>query len=85
MANNQFVKKIILLNKEKICLSANTISNKFLRKIIPMNMISLWKYQEVVSYATEKTLYGNCQNLAVKLPNILLLIKHITKGSLFYK
>lgn len=30
MANNQFDEKIILLNKEMICPSANTYSNEFL-------------------------------------------------------
>ncbi len=32
MANNQFRERIILLNKEKICSSANALCNKFLRK-----------------------------------------------------
>lgn len=41
MANNRFDKKIILLNKEKICLSANVLSNEFLRETVAMNIISL--------------------------------------------
>lgn len=41
MTNNQFGKKIILQNKEKICPSANDSSDKFLRKSVDMNVISL--------------------------------------------
>ncbi len=41
MANNQFGERIILLNKKKICLSANAFFNKFLRETLAMNVISL--------------------------------------------
>ena len=40
MANNQFSKKIILLNKEMICSSAMSLSNEILRKIVTLNAIS---------------------------------------------
>lgn len=41
MANNQFGKKIILLNKKKTYLFTNALSDEFLRKIVIINMISL--------------------------------------------
>lgn len=41
MANNRFNERSILLNKEKICTSTNTIFNEFLREIVAINMISL--------------------------------------------
>lgn len=71
MIHNQFGKKIILFNKKKIYSSANSICNKFLRKIIVMNIIFLWKCQEAVSHATKVTLYGNQHNFIIKLLDIL--------------
>lgn len=85
MADDQFNKKIILLNKEKIYLSANAISNEFLREIIAMNVISLWKCQEAISRAIEVTSHDNCYSFAAKLSDILLLIKYIIEDSLFYE
>lgn len=41
MIDNQFGKKIILLNKKKICPSANAKSDEFSQEIIAMNVISL--------------------------------------------
>ena len=41
MADDRFGEKIILLNKEKIRLSANAKSDEFLREIVVMNVISL--------------------------------------------
>lgn len=38
MADNQFGKKIILLNKKKICLSANVSSDKFFKKAVAINV-----------------------------------------------
>ena len=85
MADDRFGKKIILLNKEKIHLSANIISDKFLRETVVINIVSLWKCQEVVFRATGATLYGNCHSFAIRLPDILLFVKHMIEHSLFYK
>ncbi|WP_375449060.1 hypothetical protein [uncultured Nostoc sp.] len=83
MANNRFGEKIILLNKEKICPFANISSNEFLRKTVAMNVISLWKCQEAVSRNTGAILHSNRHSLAAKLPDISLLVKHMTEDSLF--
>ena len=83
MANNQFSKRIIRLNKDMICISTNVLFNEFLRKIVAMNVISLWKCQEVISRTTRATSHSNCHSLAVTLFNISLLIKHIIENSLF--
>lgn len=50
-----------------------------------MNMISLWKCRKSVSRATGATSHGNRHSLAAKLPDISLLVKHMTKDSLFQK
>ncbi len=41
MANDQFDERIVLFNKIKVCPSANVSTNKILKKIILMNVISL--------------------------------------------
>lgn len=48
-------------------------------------MVSFYKYQKVVFHTMGATLYGNCHSLTVRLPNILLLIKHMIEGLLFYE
>ncbi len=83
MADDQFDERIVLLNKEKVCSFANTSTNEFLRKIVSMNMISLWKCREAVSRATGATLHGNCHSFAIKVPDISLLMKHIIEDSFF--
>lgn len=47
--DNWFGKTIITKNKDKVKLSANAILNKFLRKIIALNIISLVKTREVMA------------------------------------
>lgn len=85
MANDCFNKRIILLNKEKICPSANTTFDKFLRKIITIKVNFLQKCQKVISCVTGAISHGNYHNPATKLPNILVLIKYLTKDSLFHE
>lgn len=48
MVDDRFGKKIILLNKKKVCSSANTKSDKLFKEIITLNMLSLWEYKEAV-------------------------------------
>lgn len=50
-----------------------------------MNVITLWKCQEVVSRTTKAILYGNCYSFAARLFDILLFVKYMTKDSLFYE
>ena len=85
IADNWFGEKIMLLNKEKICQSANASSDEFLRTIMTMNVISLWKCWKVVYCITGATLHSKRHNLSVKLPDILLLVKYMTEYSLFYE
>lgn len=85
MANNWFGEKIILLNKEQICLSTNTSSNKLLRETVVMNVIFFWKCQKAVFCTIKTTLHANCYRLIAKLPNLLLLVKHIIKDFFFCK
>lgn len=61
MADDRFCERIVLLDKEKVRPSANASSDEFLREVVAMNMISLWKYREAVSRATGATSHGNCQ------------------------
>ncbi len=83
MANNRFGERIILLNKKKIRPSVNALSDEFLREIVAMNVISLWKCREAVSQTIGATSHGNHHSLAAKLPDILLLVKHMTEDSFF--
>lgn len=39
MLDDQFNKKIVLLNKKKVCLSANAKSNKFLKEMLALNVL----------------------------------------------
>ena len=81
MANDQFGERIVLLNKEKVCPSANASTNEFLREIVLMNVIFFWKCQEAVSCATGATLHSNCHSLATKVYDVSLLVKHIIEDS----
>ncbi len=74
---------MILLNKEKIRLSATSSSDEFFRETVAINVISLWKCREAVSQTTGPTLHGNRHSFNAKLPDVLLLVKHMTKDSLF--
>lgn len=85
IADNLFGKKIILLNKEKICPFANVLSDEFLRETMAMVVIFLWKCQKVISCTIGATLYNNCYSFAAKLPNVLLLVKHMMKDFFFYE
>lgn len=83
MADDQFGKKIILLNKEKVCPFANASTNEFLRKIVLMNVISFWKCQEIIYYATKIILHVNCYNFTTKVYKISILIKYMIEDSFF--
>lgn len=47
--NSWFGKTIIKKNKDKVKLLANTISNKFLREIVILNIISFAKNKKVMA------------------------------------
>lgn len=83
MANDRFGERIVLLNKKKVCSSANASTDEFLREIVSMNVISLWKCQEAVSRATGATSHGNRHSLATKVHDVSLLVKHMINDSLF--
>lgn len=83
MANDRFGERIILSNKEKVYPSANAKSDEFLRKIVALNVLSLWSCKEVISRATDATSHGNCHSFIAKLSDISLLIKHIIDDSIF--
>lgn len=85
MANNWFGKKIILLNKKMIYLSANALSNGFLRKSVAINRIFFQKCQKAILRTIKTTLHNNYSSLVAKLLNVLLLVKDITEDSFFYK
>ena len=85
MANDQFGEKIILLNKEKVCSSANTKSDEFFRKTVAFNVLSFWSYKEAVLQVTGATSYSNCYSFVAKLLNVFLLVKHMINDSIFKK
>ncbi len=85
MADNRFGERMILLNKEKVCPSANAKSDEFLGKTVALNVLSLWSYKEIVSRATGVTSYDNHYSFVAKLPDVSLLVKHIINESIFKK
>lgn len=56
---NLFGKTIIKKNKDIIKLLANAILDKFLRKMVALNMISLIKTRDVIVKKYSTTNYGN--------------------------
>lgn len=85
MADDQFCKKIILLNKEKIYLFTNAKLDKFLEKIVVFTILSLLSYNQVVSYIIDTASYNNYHFFIFKIPDISFLIKYITNDSIFNK
>ena len=83
MADDQFGERIVLFNKEKVRPSANASTDEFLRKIVSMNVISLWKCREAVSRTIRATLHGNRHSLATKVHDASLLVKHMIEDSFF--
>ncbi len=83
MVNDRFGERIILLNKEKVRPSANAKSDEFLWETVALNVLSLWTCKEAVSRAIGATSHSNCLSLVTKLPDISLLVKHMTDDSIF--
>lgn len=83
MTNDCFGEKIILLNKEKVRLSVNIKLDEFLREVVALNVLSLWKCRETMSCTTGTILYGNHHFLVAKLLDVSLLIKHIAGDLIF--
>lgn len=82
MANDHFRKRIILLNKEKVRPLVNIKSDKFLKEVVALNILLLWKCKAAVLCTTGATLYGNRYFLVAKLLDVSLLIKHIADNSI---
>ncbi len=83
MANDRFGERIMILNKEKVCSSANAKSNEFFRETVTLNILSLWSFKKVVVQATGATSHGNCHFFIVKLPDVSLLVKLMINDSTF--
>ncbi len=83
MTNDRFGKRIILLNKDKVCPSANAKSDEFLREIVALKVLSLWSCKEAISHTTSATSYDNCHSSISKLPDESLLVKHTTDDNIF--
>lgn len=75
IADNQFNKRIILLNKDKIRLFANAKSDEIFRKTIRLNVLSLWSCKEAVLYITEAIFYDNCHFFGCQATKNILLSK----------
>lgn len=83
MADDRFGERIILLHKEKVRPSANAKSDEFFRETVALNVLSLWSCKEAVSRATGATSHGNRHYPVAKLPDVSLLVKHMTGDSIF--
>ena len=84
MANDRFGERIILLDKKKVCPSANAKSDKFFRKtLVAFNILLLWSCKKAVFQVIGATFHGNCHSFITKLPVISLLVKYMIDDSIF--
>lgn len=83
MADNRFDKRIIFLNKEKVHSFANAKSNEFFKKMMALNVLSLWSCKKAVSHTTDAISHGNYYSFIARVLDISLLIKHMTEDSIF--
>lgn len=63
----------------------NTKLDKFLRKIVALNILLLWKYKEIVLYTIDVMSYGNYYSLIITLLDVFLIIKHMPGDLIFQK
>lgn len=83
MADNHFDKRIILLNKEKVQLLANAKLDTFLKEVVALNILLLWKCRKIILHIIGATLYSNRHSLIARLPNVSLFIKYIAGNLIF--
>lgn len=83
MADNRFGETIIMLNKEKVRPSANAKSDSFLREMVALNVMSLWKCKEVMARITGATSHENYYLLVSTFPDMSLLVKHLVEDAAF--
>lgn len=83
--NYWFSKTIINKNKDKIKPLVNAISNKFLREIFVLNIISLTKTRQVIIKKCGTTNYSNYYLVLNNFIDILKLVELLIKDSIFKK
>lgn len=83
MPDDLFGERIIMLNKEKVRPFANAKSNEFLRETVLMNITSLWQCRAAYLHATSAAVHGSWHAIVDRFPDVLLLVKHFIKDSVF--
>lgn len=81
--DDRFGETIIMLNKENINPSTNIKSNKFLRKTVSRNVLSLWNSKVVLLQAVRLILHGNWHSTISSFPDICYLVKILANESAF--
>lgn len=81
--NDQFDETIIKENKDKVRPSANAKSNKFLRKRVALNIISLTKIREIMAIKNGTTNYSNHHLAVNNTVDVSKLIQLPVKDSIF--
>ena len=80
--DNWFGKTIIKKNKDKV---RPLISDRFLREIVALNIISLAKTREVMARKSGATNYGNHHSTVNNILDILKLVQLLVKDGVFEK
>lgn len=74
-ADNHFSKTIIGLNKEKIYPSVNLKIDKFFRKIIEFNILTLYKSKKIIAQVTKATRHRNWHIVIEIYNDVIYMVK----------
>lgn len=83
MADDRFGKRIILLNKKKVCSFTNVKPNKFFRIMMTLNILSFWLYRKIISQTTDITSHSNHYSFIAMLLNISFMVNYMINDSIF--
>lgn len=78
-----FVEIIIKENKDKVKLSTNATSEKFLRETVMLNIISLAKTREVIAKESGIINYSNHHKAKNNTIDVLKFVQLLVKNSIF--
>lgn len=84
-ADNQFDETIIKENKNKVRSSANSILDKFLRKIVMFNIILLAKTRKIMAKKSDATNHSNYYLIVNNIVDISKLVQLLIKDGVFEK
>lgn len=81
--DGRFGKTIIKLYKEKVKPLSDTKSDEFLREVVALNILSLWKIKKVMARVTQSTSHRNHYSLVGNSSDLCLLVKILVEDKVF--